>query len=188
MIRSSPTDEATLYRQYVDGGILAINEVRDQLNLNPIAGEEFEKPQRAQNIGGGGDPATSTGQRARPSAPDDGADDPADGRANDIVLRAAKRTVAREIAAIVKWAPRYAGHPAGWREWVADFYGKHVSVLEEALGLDETRARQYGAAHTAALLEQGVSVCAEWDRHAPAALTALALGEESTWPSVTPAS
>jgi hypothetical protein len=95
--------------------------------------------------------------------------------------------VRREIASIQKWAPRYAGNPAGWREWVCEFYGKHVALLQDDLGLEELRAREYGAAHSAALLERGLRVLEEWDHHAPAALTALALGEE-LWDAAIPAS
>lgn len=189
MLRGDLTSRASAQRQYVDGGILSVNEVRLMENRNPIPGPEFDRPQRAQNIGGGGNPATS--QPGRPSAPPSGGDvtdpeaDQTDARAQQVVLRAATRTVRREITAIQRQAPRYAGNPVGWREWVADFYGKHVAVLGETLGLDETVARQYGAMHAAALLEQGVTVLEEWDRHAPAALTAAALGEEPLWDAAT---
>jgi HK97 family phage portal protein len=188
MLRTDLAARATAERQYVDGGILSVNEVRVMENRNPISGSEFEKPQRAQNIGGGGNPATTTGQRGTPGGgsqntgqPDPSLDDPANARARDLVVRAAGRMVRKEVGAIQKFAPRYAGSPEGWREWAADFYGKHVALLGEALGLEEAVARRYGAAHLAALLEQGVTVCDEWTRHAPALLTALALGEEMTW-------
>lgn len=191
LLRADSAARALANRSYVDGGIFSVNEVRIQENKNPLKGAQYEKPQRAQNIGGGGDPATSLpARRPRPPEPEpDEDEDAADARARGVTLRAATRTVRKEIEAITKWAPRYAGNPAGWREWVADFYGKHVVVLEEALGLEATQARQYGAAHTAALLAQGVAVIEEWDRHAPALLTALALGEEITWDTAaTPAS
>ena len=186
MLRADLAARATAQRQYVDGGILSPDEVRIMENRNPLGGE-FAKPQRAQNIGGGGDPATSLPARPRPSqnghrpAPSEIRDD-ADARASALVARTAARMVRREIGAIQKWAPRYAGDVAGWKEWVCDFYSRHVVVLEESLGLDQTTARQYGAAHTAALLERGVMVLEEWDHHAPAALTALALGEELVVP------
>ena len=184
MLKADLAARSSAQRQYVDGGILSVNEVRVMENRNPLSGAEFERPHRAQNIGGGGDPATTTGQRKMPSGNGNGRpmmepDDDEDARARALVVRAASRVVRKEIAAIEKWAPRYASNPAGWREWVVTFYGNHVPVLEEALGLDQTRARQYGAAHTAALLQQGVAVLEAWDRHAPAALTALALGEAS---------
>ena len=193
MLQTDLAARATAQRTYVDGGILSVDEVRVMENRNPMGGA-FAIPQRAQNIGGGGDPATTTNQRGRPTgdAPAPGPDpgtDPADARARDLVVRAAGRMVRREIAAIQKWAPRYAGNPTGWREWVADFYGKFVPALEESLGLEEPTARRYGAAHLAALLEQGLAVCDEWNRHAPALLTALALGEEILWEAdATPAS
>lgn len=173
------------HRVYVDGGILSVNEVRAQMNFNPVEGEEFEKPQRAQNIGGGGDPAVTTGQRGTPTGgrPASEDDDAPDARATVIALRAAERVVRAEIGAIQKWAPRYASNAVGWREWVCDFYGKNVSVLEEALGLDERTARAYGAAHTAELLASGVGVLEDWARHAPAALAAAALGEDVRWDS-----
>jgi len=139
------------------------------------------QPERLDPTPGGpprlnGGPPRNNGQPNQEE--EQGAEDDANARARAVTLRAATRVVRKEIEAIAKWAPRYAGNPAGWREWAADYYGKHVSVLEEALGLDQAQARQYGAAHTAALLAQGVAVLEEWDRHAPAALTALALGEE----------
>jgi HK97 family phage portal protein len=184
MLKADMATRSTAQLLYVDGGIYSVNEVRIMNNLNPIDDEAFDIPQRAQNIGGGGNPAVTQGQRGTPNQngngprPPDNADlADADARAGALVTRAATRCVRKEIAAIQKWAPRYASNPTGWKEWVCEFYGKHVPVLQEALGLDETRARQYGAAHTAALLEQGVSVLEEWDHHAPAALTALALEE-----------
>ena len=130
-------------------------------------------------------PRMTPPDQSMPPGPDPGT---AEGRARSVVLLAATRTVRKELAAIQKWAPRYAGNPVGWREWVADFYGRHVALLGEALGLDEKAARHYGAAHTAALLEHGLSIVEEWDHHAPAALTALALGEDVAWDSITPAS
>jgi HK97 family phage portal protein len=178
LLRADLEARTSSHRQYVDGGILSVNEVRDQLNLNPIEGEAYEKPLRAENIGGGGDPAAPAVQRrGGGEALPEPVDDDADARARGIVLRAATRVVGKEIGAIQKWAPRYAANPIGWREWVADFYGKFVPVLGEALGIDEQAARRYGAAHTAELLERGIAVLEEWDRHAPAALTAMALGE-----------
>jgi HK97 family phage portal protein len=192
MLRTDLAARATAERQLVDGGILSVNEVRVMENRNPIPGPEFEKPQRAQNIGGGGNPATTTGQGGAPTGPgpsDPSLDDPANARARDLVVRAAGRMVRKEVGAIQKCAPRYAGSPAGWREWVADFYGKHVVVLEEALGLEESVARRYGTLHAGTLLTHGVAVCEEWTRHAPALLTALALGEEIAWEAdATPAS
>jgi HK97 family phage portal protein len=191
MVRSDLAARATAQRMYVDGGILSVDEVRIMENRNPLGGE-FATPQRAQNIGGGGDPATSLPAPRRPSRnghppmPEHVEED-ADARARALVVRAAGRAVRREIASIQKWAPRYAGNPAGWREWVCEFYGKHVALLQDDLGLEELRAREYGAAHSAALLERGLRVLEEWDHHAPAALTALALGEE-LWDAAIPAS
>jgi HK97 family phage portal protein len=178
MLRADLAARTASHRQYVDGGIMSVNEVRAQLNLNPVDGEEYEKPLRAQNIGGGGNPATTS--KDPPPAAGEATTQEAgtvEARARGVVLRAATRMVKRECVALLRWAERYAANPIGWREWVADFYGKHVVVLGETLGIEEGAARRYGTDHAAALLEQGLSVLVEWERHAPAQLTALALGD-----------
>lgn len=188
LLRGESATRATAHRTYVDGGIKSVNEVRVLENLNPLDGEEFDLPHRAGNIGGdpqGGDPATSKRPATAPTRPpatppeeDDAVEGeaevtPAPIAARKVVIAAAERLVRKEIAAIEKRAPRFAGDTAGWREWVTSFYGRHVDELVEALCLDRDHARRYGAQHCAELLEQGVSVLEAWRTEAPTALVAL---------------
>lgn len=170
-LRGDTTARATSHRQYVDGGIKSVNEVRILEDLNPLPGEEFDKPHRAGNIGGnpgGGNPDT-TRKPPTPTAP---AAEANDARAHSIVLVAAARTVRKETAALRKQAERGALEA----EWVTQFYGRHVDVLIEALQLDTETARRYGFEHCGEVLKHGVTVLDAWEREAPTQLAVLALG------------
>jgi HK97 family phage portal protein len=187
LLRGEAAARATAHRQYVDGGIKSVNEVRVIENLNPLPGEEFERPQRAANIGSvpaGGDPATTrTPPRGAPRQlppPAPAEDDDTDARGARIAHEAAARLVRKETAAIRRWAPRFEGNRGGWVSWVTDFYGTYVADLERDLLLPAVTARAYCAGHCEALLAGTPDVLAyEWDQYQAAELAAIAL-EEAT--------
>lgn len=170
-LRGDTQARATSHRQYVDGGIKSVNEVRALEDLNPLPGDEFDKPHRAGNMGGtpgGGNPATTQRGPTGPPQPKQG------GQQGAIAREVAVRLVRREVAAIRKWAPRYAADAEGWRKWVAEFYGRYVEELQTALALDTTTARAYCAEHCAMVAHSG-EISEEYEQTQPAALAALAL-------------
>lgn len=166
-------DTATRFQAHATGittGFKSENEVRLDEDLNPVAG--LWDPRRSANMDRGGDPkAPRPERRASPPADDD---DGLEARAQAIAMSNAQRVVRKEIATIRTQAERRQGED--WRRWAAEFYGKHVDVLVEALCLTETQARRYGADHCGALLEHGVAVLEDWERDAPSVLAAMALG------------
>jgi len=185
LLRGEAGSRATAHRQYVDGGIKSVNEVRIVENLNPIPGEEFDRPHRAGNMGGepgGGDPATTrrpaSGPRPPPAEPED--DDVEGAAFRGIVVNAATRLVRKETAAIRKWAPRFASDSAGWQKWVTEFYGRYAGDLEAALATSSQMAREYCEGHRASLLRVGVKVAEEWDQYQPAMLAELAMADRTT--------
>lgn len=165
------------YATAIQNGIMAENEARVRENLNPWPG--LWEPRRSANQGRGGDPASArpevpTPRRPTPATEDD-EDDDAEARGRRIALVAADRLVRREVAAIRKWAPRYAQDPAGWRRWVTEFYGAYVGELEDGLALEPAVARAYCAANCALMCRNGGEISEEYVRNQPAALAALAL-------------
>jgi HK97 family phage portal protein len=170
------------YGVAIMNGIMSENEVRVRENLNPRPG--LDEPRRSANQDRGGDPRgprqdAPPARRPAPPDDDDDADDP-DARARRITLVAAQRLVRREVMTIRKWAPRYANDEPGWRKWVAEFYGGHATELETVLALDTAMAREYCAARCAAICPARVetfttNLLDEYERDAPATLTALAL-------------
>ncbi|NEV75477.1 phage portal protein [Rhodopseudomonas sp. BR0C11] len=57
----------------------------------------------------------------------------------------ALRVAQKENKAVRKALMRLAAKPDEFREWVAAFYGGHVSFVMETLGFDRTKARRYCA-------------------------------------------
>ena len=176
LLRGDLAARAAAYSQFVMNGIMSENEVRVRENLNPWPG--LDEPRRSVNQDRGGDPRLA--RRPRPPEPEEEEDDEEEEpetRARQIIRAAATRTVRKEIAAVTKWAPRYADDAAAWRAWVLDFYDKHQATLEEVLALAPALAQRYVVEHTTALLTCGLSVLTDWHDRAPTALAAMALGE-----------
>jgi HK97 family phage portal protein len=185
LLRGQSSERATEHRQYVDGGIKSVNEVRRLEDLNPLEGEEYDKPHRAGNMGGdpgGGDPETTKKPEAPPRLRlvDDDDDDEEEetaariARANRITMAAAERLVRKEVASIRKMAARYAGEADEWRKRVTTFYGEHAGELETALALETATARRYCADHCARVCENGGEMGEDYERTQPAVLAALA--------------
>lgn len=189
LLRANTAERAQAQRLYVDGGIFSVNEVRLQENKNALAGEEYEKPHRAENIGGGGEPAVTTkrGERTRPARParrpqEDDEDAP-DRRRDRARLRlmaqaAATRLVRNELGTVRAHATKLASKPEAWADWLATFYGEFGGVVADALQVPPGAARQYVETHRAALAAGGIAAAADWETTAPPALVALALEED----------
>jgi len=90
------------------------------------------------------------------------------------VLRGAVEKVARrEIAAIEKWAPRFAADSEGWEKWVRAFYQTHAVTLMEVLRVEVDSAEGYADAQRDALLAGGVKVIEDWPVKLPERLMAM---------------
>lgn len=175
LLRATTADRFSAYSIGIMSGFMSENEVRVREDLDPIPG--LWEPRRSANQDRGGDPTAprpAGPPERRPMRPMDDEDDDERARAAAIVLASAGRLVRKEVATLRTQAARRQGED--WRRFVTEFYGRHVDALTAGLCLAETEARAYGAEHCAALLERGVSVFAEWEREAPAALAATARG------------
>lgn len=175
LLRADLLARAQAYAQLIQSGVLAENEAREKEGLRKFPG--LDEPRRSANMDRGGDPngvRPGHAPKRRALPPPDDEDDALESRAQAIAMSNAQRVVRKEIATIRTQAERRQGED--WRRWAAEFYGKHVDVLVEALCLTETQARRYGVDHCGALLERGVAVLDDWERDAPSVLAAMALG------------
>jgi len=179
LLRGDMASRAQAHAVYVQNGILSENEVRRQLNYNAIPG--LDRPQRSANQGrtepGNQRPIPPSGPSRR--APGDDEEQEGAAPARLIVHETVGRIVRKEIESLRKWHPRYLNNREGWARWVTDFYGRHVAWMVDALCLDESAARRYGAIHAAEVLDRGLGVLEQWESDAPAHLARLALKEEA---------
>lgn len=178
LLRGDLLSRAQGYAQFIQNGVMAENEVREREGLRKFPG--LDEPRRSANQDRGGDP-----NAPRPSGPperrgraveNDDEDDEESARARAIASASASRVVRKEVSALRTQSLRRQGED--WRRWCAEFYGRHVDVIAEALCLTETEARRYGVEHCAAACASASleTLLDEWERDAPAALAALALG------------
>jgi hypothetical protein len=92
----------------------------------------------------------------------------------DAVIRGAVDKVARkEIAAVEKWAPRFAADQEGWEKWVRGFYVSHAVTLMTVLGVEVDSAEEYADGQRDALLAGGVKVIEGWPAVLPERLMAM---------------
>lgn len=138
------------------------NEVRVEENYNrgPAPLDEFLEPLNMATAGedpadgaDGADAGAAAPRRApTPPAQDAGGDPEQEARRERLGLiarRSVARLVRKEFAAIagapgrLGAAARYAGNPAGWGDWLAEFYGQHTERVSEDLAVPAALARQY---------------------------------------------
>jgi HK97 family phage portal protein len=172
LLRGDTLSRFNAYAIGIMNGFMSENEVRVKENLPPVPG--LWEPRRSANQDRGGNPATPRPASAPPPPPpaDDADDaDASTSVAAGIVYRVAERMARREVAGLRKLAERGRLDRAS----VADFYGRHVEAIEEALCLDRDQARRYGADQCAMILARGPEVLDEWERDGAATLAALAL-------------
>jgi HK97 family phage portal protein len=191
MLRPDSTARSAFYRVMVELGVFTRNEVRAMENRNPLPG--LDEPLTPANMNAG-NPAASAPAPARRSLPAPAAD-PADADAPVVDLRVevddqatpvvrallervltatAGRLVRKEVAALQSLARRYAADPAGWREKVAEFYGRHVDLLVDDLALDPEAARGYVERQQTEALADLASI-ETWPATRPEELVDLAL-------------
>lgn len=92
----------------------------------------------------------------------------------DAVIRGAVEKVARrEIAAVEKWAPRFASDAEGWEKWVRAYYQTHTITLMEVLRVEVDSAEEYTDGQRDALLAGGVKVIEAWPALLPERLMAM---------------
>jgi HK97 family phage portal protein len=167
LLRGEALTRAQAHRQYVDGGIKSVNEIRIIENLNPLDGEEFDKPSRAGNIGVTENPGGAPDTTRTPPTPSRRQPPEDTGRAAQIAVEAAARLARKEQASLALWGPRLGGNRAAWVSHVTDFYGAFAGELEAALVVPRAVARAWCADRCAAVLEN-------WQQVSAAPLLALA--------------
>jgi HK97 family phage portal protein len=190
LLKGDSAARSAFYRVMVELGIFTRNEVRKLEKRNPLPG--LDEPLTPKNMGGA-EPAPSPPGAPKPAPPPGDDEDEQDterqeerreqrrqrnrersSRRQRIVDKAAARLVRKEMAAIQKWAPRYASDPAGWSRWVETFYAKHKDLVLDTLCLEEGVAAAYAQEQQAALLQAGVSVVETWPDTRAAQLARLA--------------
>lgn len=167
------------------------NEVRKLEGDNP-GPDELDAFFEPLNMGkAGDDQAGSDGTVAapptqRPGRPEPPDQDEDDGEAQNRAARSIVQTVAlhlvrKEVAAVVGTAgkkgaaARFAADAAGWRAWLADFYGEHAKTVSERLRVPYDVAAGYCAGQRAAL-EGSAQAVESFEAEAPRRLVALAIG------------
>ncbi len=151
LIRANMQARYTAYQSGIQSGWLTRNEAREKENYNPLPG--LDEPLQPLNM-------ATTGQVQR---------------AREIAKAAAERVVRKEVEALRKAAPGYAGKPAEWHAWVCQFYARHEKLVSQAMAVSDQAARAYILSHRAAVLSDGLAVLEAFADEGPGELTALAL-------------
>lgn len=117
----------TAFAQAVQNGWMTRNEVRELEDRNPLPG--LDEPLTPANMDRPGDRGADTGAAAA--------------RLATVVDAGAKRIARRELEALRRWVPRYAGDAAGFAEWVNDFTDKQARMVSESLAVSESAGQRY---------------------------------------------
>lgn len=170
------------HRVAVVSGWKTRNEVRVEENYNrgPAALDDFLEPSN-MDAAGAESPDGADGRRGRSNAslPDPGPDP----LAERLARQAAERLVRKEVLAVAGTedrlgaAARFADSPDKWREWLADFYGRHVDAVAEDLCVSAHAAASYCAAQRTRL-ETLAAVDGEFEADSVAALLRLTFSEQ----------
>lgn len=191
LLRGNVTERAQAQAIYVTNGIMTRNEVRRQENLNQLDGlDEPLTPLNMERTGApppAGDPPPDPPRRqAPPVEPDE--DDatatpppaaatppPVPRRLTLIAEAAAARVVRKEVEQLRAAAPKFAGKPGAWGEWLFAFYAKHAAVVADALQLEPAVAGVYCTTHRDRAALDAATAIAAIDETAVRLLTSLAL-------------
>jgi len=172
---------AAYYKEAIRNRWMTPNEVRAELDLNPIEGGDelcpWNTTTAAVDGAAGGDAAHTSGQ----------ARDVGRGRTARAALRAtllvhdnAIRVLRRERAAVEKLAKKHAADADGWAAGLRDFYQEHAAFVAQTMRISIQQARGVAAAHGADLEARGFVVFDEsWERTQAEELAALALEESA---------
>jgi len=171
---------ADYYKNAIRNRWMTPNEVREELDLNPIDGGDELCPWNTTTAAIDG---SEGGQAAH--APDRAARTIGSGRTARAALRAtllahdaALRVIRRERAAVEKLAKKHAADGAGWAAALDEFYTEHTAFMAQTLRIATDQARAIADAHRAALVAKGLAVLDDaWERIAAEDLAALALDE-----------
>jgi HK97 family phage portal protein len=189
------------YDIQIKDGILSPNEVREMEDMNPRTGGDVYVDPSAKTAPPAPAPAPEPGPPGPAGEPGpEGAAGPAGPQGppgepvivekvietrvetvtekltprQDAVIRGAIEKVARrEVAAVEKWAPRFASDAEGWEKWVRAFYASHTVTLMEVLRVEVDSAEEYADGQRDALLAGGVKVIEAWPETLPARLMAM---------------
>ena len=199
LVRADFKTRFEAYHTQIADGILSPNEVRELEDMNPReGGDEYREtnpapaPEPPSGPSGPPGPPGEPGPEGAAGPPGtDGAPGPPGppgmvatvietvpepklSPRQDAVLRGAVGKVARrEIAAVEKWAPRFAADADGWAKWVRAFYASHAVTLMEVLRVEVDSAEQYTDEQRDALLTGGVGVIEAWPEALPKRLMAM---------------
>ena len=161
LLRGNAAARADYYAKALGSGghsaWMSVEEVRmlEGMNATPLVGE-LRDPINMQVPNGTPAPALAFSEPPRVLV-----DDTAQGRA--------ERLVRREVTAARKAAMRFADDDTAFANWVNAFYGGHVSVVMEMLGVAKEAARAYCLHQRARLIaaEDVETALAEWEESVP---------------------
>lgn len=151
LVRASMQARYQSYQSGIHSGWLTRNEAREKENQNPLDG--LDEPLQPLNMG-------TPGQMQQ---------------AEKIARASAERIVRKEVEALKTAAPKFAGKPAEWHAFVAQFYAKHERVVVESLALSDEAGRAYVLGQRTAVLTDGLGVLEAFQDMAPGQLVALAM-------------
>jgi HK97 family phage portal protein len=169
---------ADYYKNAIRNRWMTPNEVRMEMDLNPIAGGDELCPWNTTTAAIDG---AEGGQAAH--AADRSARTVGSGRTARAALRStlivhdnAIRVLRRERAAVEKLAKKHASDADGWSAGLRDFYADHATFIAQTLRISMTHARAVAAQHGTELEANGIVVMDDaWERAHAEDLTALAL-------------
>lgn len=182
LLRGDISTRYEAHRVAIVSGWKTRNEVRIEENYNrgPEPLDDFLEP-ASMDTAGAESPDGTDGTRGRA-----GAALPAhspDPIAERLAQQTAQRLVRKEVLAIAGTedrlgaATRFADDPDKWREWLADFYGRHVDAVAEDLCISPHAAASYCAAQRTRL-ETLAAVDGDFEADSVAALLRLTFAEQ----------
>ncbi len=176
-IRSKYFERWQAHVMAVNAGIMSVDEVRGVEDWNKRGGkaDELREP---QNITG--KPAAPSSAAELVPTPKTAPSKAPAARAAAIATESAGRLLRKEIAAVQKFAVRFAADGDGFAVAVSEFYATHVALVRETLQMTETEAQGYCAAQSAQALSGWVTALEAWKEPDYAAgLALLALDGEA---------
>jgi HK97 family phage portal protein len=164
---------AAYYKEAIRNRWMTPNEVRAELDLNPIDGGDELCPWNTTTAAIDG---SAGGQAAHAGAVGRGRTARATLRSTLLVHDNAIRVLRRERAAVEKLAKKHAHDADGWAAGLRDFYQDHAAFVAQTMRISIEQARGVAAAHGTDLEARGFVVFDEsWERTQAEELAALAL-------------
>lgn len=154
LLRGNLEQRAKFYQSAILTGWMTRNEAREKENLNPADGlDRFLEPHNTAQLDDSGDRRGSAQARVFHAAAGRMRDA---FRASMLAHDLATRILRRERGKVTEFATKHANDPDRWKAALQDFYEDHAGFVASTLRIPVEKAREYAAAHGAALVDRGV--------------------------------